>query len=139
MLRSVRDKALLGPSPQHYLYMNEADCKNNVLKQQLMIKYKATELLQFVEHNYEETCDREVEVERAVTTAREYRLTPNYSHLAVSTQRWFTKNEQQQQWSTNRFFRTYLCTDLPTNGKEDEQLVADILERMKMKSSYHQK
>ena len=60
-------------------------------------------------------------MERAVATTGEYRLPPNYSHLAVSTQKWFTKNEQQCQRCINRFLKADVCIDLP---KEDDQFMA---------------
>ena len=60
-------------------------------------------------------------MERAVATTGEYRLSPNYSHLAVSTQKWFMKNEQQHQRCINTFLKAEVCIDLP---KEDDQLMA---------------
>ena len=122
MIRPVRERALLGSPPQPY-YTNEVESKNNVLKQHL--KYKASELPQFVENMKKLLTEQRREVERAVATTGEYRLSPNYGHLAVSPQKWFTQNEQQRQRCIKRFLKAKVCIDLPIHGREDGQLLSE--------------
>ena len=122
MLRPVRERALFGSPPQPY-YTNEVESKNHVLKQQM--KYKAAELPQFVEHMEKLLGEQKREVERAVATTGEYRLSPDYSHLAVSTQKWFTKNEQQRQRSISKLMKAKVSSNLPIQGKEGEQLAGE--------------
>jgi len=64
-------------------------------------------------------------VERAVATMGEYRLSPEHSHLAVSTRKWFTLNEQQRQCCFNRFSKARICTDVSIQGIEGERLISE--------------
>jgi len=93
------------------------------LKQQL--KYKAAQLPQFVEHMKKLLTELKREVERAVATMGEYRLSPEYSHLAVSTQKLFTLNEQQRQRCINRFSKARICADVSIQGIEGERLISE--------------
>ena len=122
MLRPVRERALLGSPPQPY-YTNEVESKNNVLKQQL--KYKAAQLPQFVDHMKKLLTEQKREVERAVATMGEYRLSQEYSHLAVSAQKWFILNEQQRQRCINRFSKAKICRELPIQDGQDDRLIPE--------------
>lgn len=72
-----------------------------MLKQQL--KYKTSELPTFVENMKHLLSEQNREVERAVATTGEYRLSSEYSNLAVSTQKWFTLSEQQRAKCISKF------------------------------------
>ncbi len=118
MIRPVRERALLGSPPQPY-YANTVESKNNVLKQQL--KYKTAQLPQFVEHMKKLLTEQRREVERAVATTGEYRMSPNHSDLAVSTQKWFTLNNEQRQRCISKFLKAKVCVD--------EQVMTEVIQQ----------
>ena len=78
MICSVREKAKLGSPPEPY-YTNEVESKKNVLKQHL--KYKTAQLPTFVENMKELFSEQKFEVEMAVATTGEYRLSFEYANF----------------------------------------------------------
>lgn len=102
MLRPVRESARLGSPPEPF-YTNEVESKNNILKQQ--VSYKHSELPVFVDHMKGLLRDQRREIERAVASSGEYRLSSQYTHLGVEQQKWFKMSEQQRLRKVERFFK----------------------------------
>jgi hypothetical protein len=102
MLKPVRIAAGLGNPPATYR-TNDNECFNSVLKRDLQWEKKswdemATELRTSVERTYRE-------MQKAVYGMGEYRLAPEFNHLAIRSDVWIQKTKEQRQIHLNKVFK----------------------------------
>ena len=98
----VREKAGLGSPPAPF-YTNAVESKNNILKQHL--GRKLSSLPEFVDKMKSLLTDQYQEVEKAVASCGEYRVSPRYSHLVYDKLKWFKMSVKQRENKVASFMK----------------------------------